>query len=223
MTYASSREARSPIFLRDGSSRDDVARACREAALAFMEGVRGGWDKVDVALWLTGPYARATRHVPRGERAVLAAAADEVAPAAIEELLVRTRVELLAALENAALSRGVHEFAEETIARGHVRRAVDADGHDAWVPADAARLRLRDRLRALFAADYLTAPGGYLELVVCHYCESVVFDRDARRTGVCSRHRLSGFYPREDAAVDRNLPRGSCVSSASGDPRERRR
>src|SRR5262245_43717201 len=57
-----------PMVLEEGTTSATLSEECREAALAFMGGVASGWDKIDLALWLTGPYARATRHAKRGER-----------------------------------------------------------------------------------------------------------------------------------------------------------
>ena len=52
------RSSRHPVA--DGSTRETLAEDCRNAALSFMTGVGEGWDKLDLALWLTGDYARAT-------------------------------------------------------------------------------------------------------------------------------------------------------------------
>lgn len=190
--------SRAPKRLADGCDRETVSAECREAALAFMSGVALGWDKLDLALWLTGPYARATRHAQRGERVANVTEGDEIDDATIEELVTRVRGQLLASLEKAALEYGTLDFAEEAVERGLVRKAVDADGRDVWIPVDAPRMRLRDRVRALFAADFLDTPYAYAELFVCHRCEAVVFDDAAKRSGVCGAHRLaSGVVPRQ--------------------------
>ena len=162
-----------------------------------MSGVAAGWDKLDLALWLTGPYARATRHAKRGERVAGVSDADEIADETIESLVTRVRGQLIASLEKGALEYGTLEFTDDIVERGLVRKAVDADGRDAWIPVDAPRMRLRDRLQALFAADYLNAPYNYVELFVCHRCEAVVFDEQAKRRGLCGSHRLSGVVLRD--------------------------
>ena len=64
-------------------------------------------------------------------------------------------------------------------------------------------MRLRDRLRSLFAADYLNAPYTYAELFVCHRCEAVVFDEHAKQLGICGAHRMSGVVPREGGRDNR--------------------
>src|SRR5690606_27876075 len=112
----------------------------------------------------------------------------------IDDLLTSTRGRMLAALEKAALSDGELEGAGELIDRGFVRRAIDEDGVAVWIPVDGARMRLHDRVRALFVADYLNDPVAYRSLYVCHRCEAVVFDEGAREIGMCSLHkRMSGI------------------------------
>jgi hypothetical protein len=188
--------------LEDGSTRQSLAEDCREAALSFMSGVALGWDKLDLALWLTGPYARATRHGKHGERVAALSEGEMIAEESIEALVTRVRGQLLASLEKAALEFGTLDFAEEVVERGIVRKVVDTDGRDAWIPVDGARMRLRDRLRSLFTADYLNAPYTYAELFVCHRCEAVVFDERAKQVGICGSHRMSGVVPRNSERDD---------------------
>ncbi len=187
--------ARARQTLTDGSTRESLAADCREAALSFMSGVASGWDKLDLVLWLTGPYARATRHGKHGERVAVVSDTEEISDESIESLVTHVRGQLIASLERAALEFGALDFADEITERGLVRKVVDADGRDAWVPVDASRLRLRDRVRALFTADYLNAPYTYAELFVCHRCEAVVFDDHAKEVGICGAHRMSGVVP----------------------------
>jgi len=191
--YATARQSRQT--LSDGCTRESLAADCRAAALGFMSGVAAGWDKLDLALWLTGPYARASRHGKHGERvaAVSVAVEREISDDTIEALVTHARGQLIASLEKAALEFGSLEFADEMVERGLVRKVVDAEGRDAWIPVDVQRLRLRDRLRALFTADYLNAPYTYAELFVCHRCEAVVFDHHAKEVGICGAHRMSSM------------------------------
>lgn len=202
------------MLLDDGATRESVAAECREAAVAFVNGAAAGWDKLDVALWLTGPYARATGHMSRGERVAGMIGESEVDSEVIVELVTRVRSQLLAGLEKAALSEGTLDFAVEAMDRGLVRRAIDLDGEIVWVPVDSARMRLRDRVRSLFAADYLNDPGAYSALYVCHRCESVVFDESAKKLGACANHkRVSGIVPRQSDGDEESVP----VAVALGD------
>ena len=200
------RGVRDRTLLDGDATRESVAADCRAAALGFMNGVSAGWDKLDLVLWLTGEYARATRHVARGERVTVMSGERDIEPEIIEQLVTRVRAHLIAALEKAAMSEGTLDFAVEAMDRGLVRRAADVHGDVVWVPVDIARLRLRERVKSLFAADYLDDPGAYASLYVCHRCENVVFDDNAKKLGACSNHkRTSGIVPRaldEDADVD---------------------
>ena len=203
----------------DDSTRQSIAEECRDAALLFMSGVASGWDKLDLALWLTGPYARATRHGKHGER--VSSQVDEedhvIPDATIEALVTHVRGQLIASLEKGALEFGTLEFTDEIVERGLVRKVVDVEGRDAWIPVDGARMRLRDRVRSLFTADYLNSPYTYTELFVCHRCEAVVFDEHAKQVGICGAHRLSGVVPRDGDAS----PLREVRDLASGDdPRD---
>lgn len=193
--YAAGSDQRSRQTLADGATRESLSAECRDAALSFMSGVASGWDKLDLALWLTGPYARATRHGKHGERVAAVSDGEEISDESIESLVTHVRGQVIASLERAALEFGSLEFSDEIVERGLVRKVLDADGRDAWVPVDGSRLRLRDRVRALFTADYLNAPYTYAELFVCHRCEAVVFDDHAKQVGICGAHRMSGMVP----------------------------
>lgn len=189
------RGSRRPV--EDGSTRQTIAEESRDAALSFMAGVARGWDKLELARWLTGDYAHATRHRTHGERLATLPDGAEISPESIEDLVAHVRGQLLGSLTKAAAGVGALDFVEPLVERGLVRKVVDAEGRDAWVPVDGARLRLRDRVESLFAADYLNAPYTYAELFVCHRCEAVVFDEHLKPVGICGTHRASGTVPRE--------------------------
>jgi hypothetical protein len=172
------------------------AEECRRAALEFMAGVAAGWDKLDLAVWLNGPYALASGYAPRGvragrsgEHAIGADVPPRIEEPAIEHLLVSVRGQILAGLELAALDHGTPDFIEDALIAQHVRR-VDVGGEMGWVPVDITRMRLKDRVASLFVADYLNRPDDYRNLFVCHLCESITFD------GRCGQHRLSGTVPK---------------------------
>ena len=199
MTFGSGDRGSRPT-VEDASTRETLAEESRAAALSFMTGVGEGWDKLDLALWLTGDYARATRHRKHGERvATPALGVVEIPDQTLENLVVHVRGQVLASLEMAALAVGALDFADSMVERGLVRRMVDAEGRDAWVPVDGVRMRLRDRIESLFAADYLNAPYAYADMFVCPRCEAVVFDAHAKKVGFCGTHRISGAVPRDGA------------------------
>lgn len=176
------------------ATRESVAFECRAAALSLLAGIRKGWGKVELARWLAGPYAWATRHVPRDPRPKAHEPWPTIAEADVHDCLTRVRIKLVASLERAVLEHGLLDFVGQHLRRGLVVQTVDARGVDVWVPRDVVRLGLYDRVRALFAADSMNDPGAYETLFVCHRCEDVVFDEIAKGRGVCRRHRpLSGF------------------------------
>lgn len=191
LAFAANR--REPRVLEEGATRASVSAECRRAALAFVTGSASGWSKRELALWLTGPYADATRHCAHGERT--AVVVDKtVQVGAVEALVATTRRRWVSALEDAAQSDGALEFAETAIDQGFVQRAVDVQRFEVWVPADRPRMRLEERVGALFAADYLNDPVAYGALRVCHLCEVVAFDEDGPTPCGCARPRhVSGI------------------------------
>jgi hypothetical protein len=193
---------RGPTTLPDDATTESVTEDCRFAALEFMSGVAAGWRKIDLVLWLTDAYARATRHVQRGERSV-SLEPQEIPDTDIEELLVRVRAQLLASLETAVLSEGRLDFVPQAVDKGFVVRASTPDGEPVWVPVNGTRMRLRDRVESLFATDWLNDSESWSELFVCHRCEAVVFDQNAKELGVCASHkRISGIVTRDDDDAD---------------------
>lgn len=194
---------REPPVLEEGVTRASVSAESRATALELMAGVARGWSKVDLAMWLLGPYARATRYTKHGERTNVSGRST-VAAEAIELILQTARARLVSALEEAVDAGGVLDFADEAIDKGFVRRAVDQEGFEVWVPVDGARMRLEDRVGSLFVADFLNDPQAYASLFVCPRCESVVFEEGARAAGMCSAHGgVSGVFEMRRGADER--------------------
>lgn len=204
------------LLLDDEATAESVSAECRSAALSFMSGAATGWDKLDLALWLAGPYATAVRHGMRGQRVASFSCGPVLPESEIERLVTRVRSQVLAALENAALDGGALGFVADIGRRGLIHRAVDRAGGDIWIPLDVLRMRLRDRVESLLAADYMNAPVAYSELMVCHLCEGIVFDATAKQLGICCHHkRDGGVVPRfEDAGGAPVDPTGKVLSSA---------
>ena len=178
----------------------DVAESARDAGTAFLLGIRNGWGKAQIAAWLIGPYAHATSFTVDEPRDAVPNAAPDSAPITVpaeslDDLLLRARKEIVEALDAAVYGRTKPAFVENAIALGSVTPFVWMPGVRGWAPRDRARLRLRDRVLALFAADYLTRPETYArELYVCPDCLCAVFDETAVSRGKCSLHdRPSGI------------------------------
>lgn len=179
------------VTLGDAESVESVSADCRHAALTFVNGLVGAFEKLDVALWLTGPYARAVRHARGGERVPALASAPAVSESAVREVVLRARTEILAELSDAVDHGGVVPFTDRMVQAGFVAKTVDADGVVVWVPVDPPRIRLADRVRSLLAADSLDAPDAYEEMYVCGRCDQIAFDPLGARVRLCPAHRRS--------------------------------
>jgi hypothetical protein len=196
------------VTLEPGIDAAVIAGGCRRAGLEFVRGVHTGWDARDLAAWLTGPYAQATCHVPRGE--CVARIDDEESPTSFEnaprlqEVLASARTGAISALEDAESIRGRLVFVREAIRDRTIVPATSANGESIWVPLDRRKMNLRDRVLSLFAVDFLLRPEDYVgDLLVCSSCEAVVFDAKARALGHCGAHRASGFMPRHEEPFER--------------------
>ena len=176
----------------------------RSAGLEIVRGARIGWTRRDLARWLLGPYGEATLHLPRaGEpRAGDAARVDE---RRLDRVLATMRSEVIEWLE-AARRGGGPEFVRQAIRDRAIVSTVDG----LWMPVDKPRMLLKDRVLALFAADFLLWPQGYVgDLVICSKCDEVTFDPAARQTGCCGAHRISGFVELLRGPDGATLPRAS--------------
>jgi hypothetical protein len=164
--------------LQPGVRVTEVADACRSAALGFAWSAHHGWGRRELARWLVGPYARATAatrslRLSGMRRAVMHR---PLAEETIEELLQTARAEIIEVL------RGVWSWTHDAravracIDEGLVAGIVDDASDLGFAPVDHARMRLIDRVRSLFVADYLTRPGDYAAFAVCGECDGATFD-----------------------------------------------
>ena len=195
---SSERRARS-FDLAPGVRVVDIADLARVAAFEIMGCVRTRWGRVELARWLVGPYARATEAAhwvgepgaPPPPRSVSALEVDEVLKSAHESVVECVRY-----------ARSWH------VQRGFARRMVDEglvvgvlDGQLlGYAPIDHRRMRLVDRIRSLFVADYLTRPEDYTTFQVCD-CGVVTFDSMPAHYPDCERPRDSGIMRRVEVPV----------------------
>jgi hypothetical protein len=63
-----------------------------------------------------------------------------------------------------------------SIDEGLVAGIVDEASDLGFAPVDNAGMRLVDRVRSLFVADYLTRPPDYAAFAVCDDCDGATFD-----------------------------------------------
>jgi hypothetical protein len=188
--------------LHPGLRVSEVADACRSAALGFAWSAHYGWGRRELARWLVGPYARAvaaTRSL-RGSGTRRAVVVHRpLDDATIEALLVASRAEILDVL------RGVWSWTADAAAiRAHIDDGLIAGIADdasnlGFAPVDGPKMRLVDRVRSLFVADYLTRPADYAAFVVCSDCEGATFDGGLYHVN-CTR-------PRTRTALRRRAPR----------------
>ena len=194
------------VSLVPGCRVRDVADACRSAALGFAWSAHHGWGRRELARWLVGPYAQAagaTRSL-RGSgmrRAVTHRPLDEET---IGALLVGVRTEILAVLRDAWKWPSEPGFARARVGEGLVAGIVDETSDFGYAPVDRTGMRLVDRVRSLFVADYLTRPGDYAAFAVCEDCEGATFDGGLYHVG-CAK-------PRGRTVLRRRVPRDLVLS-----------
>ncbi len=166
------------IELGPGQRVRDIADACRSAALGFAWSAHHGWGRRELARWLVGPYARAasaTRSLRMSgvRRAVNHRPLEE---ARVADLLVESRNEILEVLRNAYTWTHDASAARACIDEGLVAGIIDETSDLGYAPIDSMSMRLVDRVRSLFVADYLTRPSDYAAFAVCSDCEGATFD-----------------------------------------------
>jgi hypothetical protein len=177
-------------LLLPGSRVRDVADACRSAALGFAWSAHQGWGRRELARWLVGPYARATAatRILRASGPRLAVAPRALDEPEIEELLGRARGEILEVLRNAWSWAHDPTATRAWLDEGLVAGIADESSDLGYAPVDRAGMRLVDRVRSLFIADYLTRPSDYAAFAVCQDCDGATFD-GALYHGECARPR----------------------------------
>ncbi len=188
-------------LLRPGCRVRDVADACRSAGLGFAWSAHHGWGRRELARWLVGPYAlaaAATRTL-RASGTRLAVVHRPLDEGEVEELLVRARAEVLEELR-AAWSWGHDAAAARSwMDEGLVAGIADEASDLGYAPVDRAGMRLVDRVRSLFIADYLTRPSDYAAFAMCDGCDGATFDGGL--------YHLDCARPRGRTALRRRSPR----------------
>jgi hypothetical protein len=179
---------------------ETIADNARFAAFAIMASVRDGWGRTELAQWLVGPYARATEPAHWASRPGVPPIARSVSDSEVDVVLKSAHASVV---ECVRYARSWH------LQRGFARRMVDEglvvgvlDGQMlGYAPIDHRRMRLVDRIRSLFVADYLTRPGAYETFQVCD-CGLVTFDVAPAHFPDCERPRDSGIMRKVDPPAD---------------------
>jgi hypothetical protein len=177
-------------LLMPGARVRDVADACRSAALGFAWSAHQGWGRRELARWLIGPYAHAASatRVLRASGKPSAVEHRPIDEASIQDLLCRTRREILEVLRNAWSWAHDTTAARAWVDEGIVAGIADETSDLGYAPVDRAGMRLIDRVRSLFIADYLTRPSDYAAFAVCDGCDGATFDGGLYH-GDCTRPR----------------------------------
>jgi hypothetical protein len=157
----------------------DVADACRSAGLGFAWGANRGWGRLELARWLVGPYERAissTRHLRGSGMHRRVKLEQPLDPRDIEAVLVRTHTRLIETLRASWSWTDDAHFARDILDAGLVVGVADDHGGIGFAPNESEGMRLIDRVRSLFIADFLTRPHDYARFGVCDGCDGVTFD-----------------------------------------------
>jgi hypothetical protein len=205
----------SPSFRRlpMGIFVGEIADSCRDATVAFLNGVPLRWGEKDLAAWLEGPYHTVASLVPRtslehGPSTYDGTWSDDAGGTA-EQLMRDARAEVLHTLRTFETPDDGVTFAYMAIRRARVTRCGDDTGTLGWAPSSGIRMGLADRVLSLVAVDYLARPSDYEKLLaICSTCERVAFDPAERGRGRCSSHagsemRLKACDPAVDEVVTR--------------------
>lgn len=182
----------------------DVADACRSAGLGFAWSAHHGWGRRELARWLVGPYAHAaaaTRSLSTSGMRRPAVAKRALDDNAIEDLLARSRVEIIEMLRSVWSWKSDAAFVRARIDEGIIAGVTDETSGLGFAPVDGIGMRLVDRVRSLFVADYLTRPADYATFALCDDCDGATFDGGLYHVD-CARPR-----PRRRTALRHRAPR----------------
>lgn len=182
------------LTLPSGLNAAQLSRACREAALEFVDQSKR-WGKPELSMWLSGTYAELTKHAVKVDEEEQGHTGmwpipllKDIDVRLIDRIMTSARTEIFETLQTLA-TEGAASFVLKALISGSVVRCEDARNEPTWAPGQATRLA--DRVLSLFATDYLSQPGEYEALFVCTECETVMFDAAAKARNVCPNHAVS--------------------------------
>jgi hypothetical protein len=192
------------IVLTHGTRVRDVADACRSAALAFARSANH-WSKRELAMWLVGPYARAVAAssvraasgVHRARYAPRPIPAEEIA-----RLVESAHAELHDSLRRVWSWRYDSGFARDAIDAGIVAGILDDEAAIGYAPVDRPDMKLVDRVRSLFLADYFTRPRDYASFAVCPGCGAATFDLGRSHDAECAAESVDVHVPSFELEAD---------------------
>ena len=161
-----------------------MAERCRGAAFELVNA--RGWNKRELAQWLVGVYRPLALSLrDDGLDSMPPSSRSSFPPSDIEALLVRTQREVLDLLAD-AVEHDDWSFAARALGAGHVARARTKGDEKLFVPVDASRRKLSERVVALLAVDYFVRPTDYARAI--RFCDDCRADLAFRERGL---HQLS--------------------------------
>lgn len=165
----------------------DQADACRSAGLAFMWCARASWGKRELAQWLVGPYAAATKTTTRRAAISTRPPPRSIPVDTVHALLARSHAHVVAILRACTTWQNDEGFARRMVEGDVVVGVMDVESGIGYAPVAAPGMRLVERVVSLFVADFLTRPSDYARFRVCHACSSILFDGGAEHRDVCTK------------------------------------
>src|SRR5262249_41909658 len=138
------------------------------------------WSKRDLALWLAGPYTLVTQtaeSLVEGKPSAPRRLRRPVDPRTLACVVAEAGEFGRDLLRGSMRTDGGGVTAWDAWQRGLIVRCEDAFLNEGWIPLDLPRLRLRDRVTSLWAADYLANTADYERILsVCEVCGEASFD-----------------------------------------------
>lgn len=167
-----------------------LADAARLAGLVFVSSAKYGWSKRELAAWLANDYAGATLAMAGDPASVVGASADALSPTSLTEravarLVGSARRDVVDMLASQGASLQAPSFVRNLIENGFVVGVSDTTSFG-YAAVNRPRMRLVDRVRSLFVADFLSRPRDYQSLMVCATCDEVSFEWDEIHEDDCS-------------------------------------
>jgi hypothetical protein len=147
------------MILPGGVALIDVAEASRHAVRGFLELEA---SKPALVGWLRGPYRAATRFGPRRLGTPSEHEPATSGPLGLEAIIVGAQAEVASALRATLTSPGAEALVRRLPPFVQIVAARDIYGASGFIPIDARRGRLADRVLALILSDYLTRPDDFL-------------------------------------------------------------
>lgn len=165
----------------------------RDAAVSFVRGTTFGWGRRELAAWLVSQYAPClvadVSHF-RSQEAPASRGATPARPVAeddVERVVLEARSATLRLLSDLAWPSQARSIARDALARGAILELQSALGARLWVPVATTRMRLEDRVAALFVADSLNAPRSYANVALCRDCGELGFTSPIEHSAWCER------------------------------------